>query len=101
MPTYLLVMTMRYLSFGLLLFPIVATAQFSVATSFSNNIVLQSGKPIVYKNDTPEILIRNKQVLVKWKQKPAYIYYGWQPFSEGNLQNGEQLPASTFKLKVE
>ena len=48
-----------------------------------------------------EVLIHNKQVLVKLKQKPAYIYYGWQPLSKGNLQNAEQLPASTFKLKVE
>lgn len=43
----------------------------------------------------------NKQLLVKSKQKPAYIYYGWQPFNKENLVNGEQLPASTFKLKIE
>lgn len=92
--------TMRYLSFGLFfLFPIVATAQFSVATSFSNNMVLQSDKPVVQRNDTPEIFIRKKQVLVKLKQKPDYIYYGWQPFSKGNLHDAEQFPASTFKLK--
>ena len=52
-------------------------------------------------SETTEAFIQNKQVLVKTKQKPAYIYYGWQPFSKGNLLNGEQLPASTFKLKVE
>ena len=93
---------MKRLSFSLLfLFPIVATAQFSVATVFSGNMVLQRDEPVVYIHNTPEILIHNKQVLVKLKQKPAYIYYGWQPFSNGNLQNAEQLPASTFKLKVE
>lgn len=48
-----------------------------------------------------EAMIKNKRVLVKSKQKPDYIYYGWQPFSTGNLVNGEQLPASTFKLLVE
>jgi sialate O-acetylesterase len=47
-----------------------------------------------------EAIIHNKQVLVKSKQKPDYIYYGWQPFSKGNLVNEEQLPASTFKLPV-
>jgi sialate O-acetylesterase len=47
-----------------------------------------------------EAIIHNKQVLVKSKQKPGYIYYGWQPFSKGNLVNEEQLPASTFKLLV-
>lgn len=93
---------MKRLSFSLLfLFPIVATAHLSVATSFSNIIVLQSDKPVVHIHNIPEILFHNKQVLVKLKQKPAYIYYGWQPFSKGNLQNAEQLPASTFKLKVE
>jgi sialate O-acetylesterase len=33
--------------------------------------------------------------------KPAYVYYGFAPFSEGNLVNAEGLPASTFKIKVE
>lgn len=47
-----------------------------------------------------EAIIRKKQVLVKSKQKPAYIYYGWQPFSKGNLVNEKQLPASTFKIPV-
>ena len=47
-----------------------------------------------------EAMIKNKQVFVKSNGKPAYIYYGWQPFSKGNLLNGQQLPASTFKLPV-
>lgn len=51
--------------------------------------------------ETIEAFIHNKQVLVKSQPKPAYIYYGWQPLSNGNLQNAQQLPASTFKLKVE
>ena len=29
-------------------------------------------------------------------QKPAYVRYGWQPYSTGNLINGVGLPASTF-----
>ena len=32
--------------------------------------------------------------------KPQYIYYGWKPFSDGNLINSENLPASTFKIPV-
>ena len=32
--------------------------------------------------------------------KPEYIYYGWQPFSDANLVNSENLPASTFRLEV-
>lgn len=34
-------------------------------------------------------------------EKPAYIYYGWKPFTNANLVNAEGLPASTFKIKVE
>lgn len=51
-------------------------------------------------NEITKAMIKNKRVLVKSKQKPDYIYYGWQPFSKGNLVNEEQLPASTFKLIV-
>ena len=51
--------------------------------------------------EVTEAFIYNKQVLVKLNRKPAYIYCGWQPFSKGNLQYGDQLPASTFKPKVE
>lgn len=32
--------------------------------------------------------------------KPKFVYYGWQPFSAGNLVNSEGLPATTFKLKI-
>ena len=32
--------------------------------------------------------------------KPEFVYYGWQPFSEGNLINSEGLPASTFKIQL-
>ena len=45
-----------------------------------------------------EVIIHNKQVLAKLKQKPAYIYHVWQPFSKRKLMDEEQLPASIFKL---
>ncbi|RXK57753.1 sialate O-acetylesterase [Lacibacter luteus] len=64
-----------------------------------NNELLQGFS--IDGEEVTEAFIQNKHVLVKTKQKPAYIYYGWQPFSKGNLLNAEQLPASTFKLKVE
>ncbi len=28
---------------------------------------------------------------------PCKVRYGWQPYSIGNLVNGEGLPASTFQ----
>lgn len=44
--------------------------------------------------------IRGRKILIQSKVAPEYIYYGWQPFSIGNLTNSEGLPASTFKLNV-
>lgn len=32
--------------------------------------------------------------------QPVSARYGWQPYSHGNLVNGEGLPASTFMLKI-
>ena len=31
---------------------------------------------------------------------PRYVRYAWQPFTRANLINGEQLPASTFRIEV-
>jgi sialate O-acetylesterase len=39
-------------------------------------------------------------ILILSDTKPEYIYYGWKSFSDGNLVNSENLPASTFKIKV-
>ena len=33
--------------------------------------------------------------------KPTHVFYGWKPYSNGNLVNKAGLPASTFKLKVD
>lgn len=44
--------------------------------------------------------ISGKKVRVPAPQKPGFIYYGWQPYSLGNLYNGDALPASTFKIPV-
>lgn len=47
-----------------------------------------------------EAIIQTKKIIIAVKEKPSFIYYGWQPFSTGNLVNAEGLPASTFKLEV-
>ncbi|HMT97412.1 MAG TPA: sialate O-acetylesterase, partial [Ferruginibacter sp.] len=39
-------------------------------------------------------------IIIPVSTKPQYIYYGWKPFSNGNLINSENFPASTFKIKV-
>lgn len=52
------------------------------------------------KTDTPAY-IENNQVIIPFTAVPQYVYYGWKPFSDGNLINNEGLPASTFKIKVQ
>lgn len=51
------------------------------------------------KNDT-EATIGDIGITITVNAKPKYVYYGWKPFSDGNLVNSENLPASTFKIEV-
>ncbi|HMU47332.1 MAG TPA: sialate O-acetylesterase [Chitinophagaceae bacterium] len=51
------------------------------------------------KNET-EASFGDSGIIISVNSKPKYIYYGWKPFSNGNLINSENLPASTFKIKV-
>lgn len=44
--------------------------------------------------------IVNDRVVIHSEQRPAFLYYGWKPFTDANLVNDEGLPASTFKLKI-
>ena len=39
------------------------------------------------------LILHNKNV-----PNPHYVRYGWRPYTEANLVNGENLPASTFRL---
>ncbi len=45
--------------------------------------------------------IENDKVIIQAEARPAYVYYGWKPFTDANLINSVGLPASTFKIKVE
>lgn len=45
--------------------------------------------------------IAGNEVEISLAHKPAWIYYGFAPYSDGNLLNGQGLPASTFKIRVE
>ena len=48
-----------------------------------------------------EARIEKNTVLIPASKKPHYIYYAWKPFTDANLVNAEQLPASTFKLALQ
>lgn len=47
--------------------------------------------------------IRNGKVVIPFDKndKPVELLYGWKPFTDANLINIEQLPASTFKIKIQ
>ena len=45
--------------------------------------------------------IQKNAIVIAAKEKPAFVYYAWKPFTDANLVNSELLPASTFKIKVQ
>ncbi|MFC4094568.1 sialate O-acetylesterase [Euzebyella saccharophila] len=45
--------------------------------------------------------INKDKIVVPTVRKPKFLYYAWQPWTDANLVNFENLPASTFKIKVE
>lgn len=49
------------------------------------------------KNEIPAN-IKNNKISIQTSTKPEYVYYGWNPFSDANLVNSDNLPASTFKI---
>lgn len=48
-----------------------------------------------------EAVISGNTVEIASSGRPAFVYYGWQPFTEANLVNAAGLPASTFRLRIE
>lgn len=48
-----------------------------------------------------EAKIRGNTVEIRTPGRPAFVYYGWQPFTDANLVNAAGLPASTFRLRIE
>ena len=51
------------------------------------------------KHDVPATL-KGNTVEIRSRNKPEFVYYGWQPYTKANLVNSENLPASTFRLEV-
>ena len=62
------------------------------------------GKPLrTFSVDSTHFInvqLKRNRVVIPCAIKPTYVFYGYQPYSEGNLVNKEGLPASTFKLAV-
>ena len=44
--------------------------------------------------------IKANIILLPVNEKPRFLFYGWQPYYQGNLINRDSLPVSTFKMRV-
>ncbi|MBN8854310.1 MAG: hypothetical protein J0H07_20785 [Sphingobacteriales bacterium] len=53
-----------------------------------------------YINGAAPAFIQGDHVVLPVKGKPAAVYYGWEPFTNANLVNEDELPASTFKMNI-
>lgn len=58
-----------------------------------------SGFSINAITEVPAIIDENK-IVIYTTAKPAFVYYGWTPYTNANLTNKNLLPTSTFKIKV-
>lgn len=78
---------------------IIVSFQYANGLKTSDNKILR-GFSLDGKTDA-EANIQNDAVIISTKQKTEFIYYGWKPFTDANLVNGDLLPASTFKISVQ
>lgn len=51
--------------------------------------------------DSINATIQGKRRVIVYSGANPFIYYAWKPYSDGNLVNSENLPASTFKIEVQ
>ena len=54
------------------------------------------------QHDAKAFIQNNKVIIPIDKNEVAVqVLYGWEPYTDANLVNGEDLPSSTFKIKIE
>jgi sialate O-acetylesterase len=71
----------------------------------------QGGKPLrgfVVQNEKGiqkdvEAFIQKDKVIIPLQKndRPCFVLYGWKPYTDANLINDDQLPASTFKIEIQ
>ncbi|MBS1497050.1 MAG: sialate O-acetylesterase [Bacteroidetes bacterium] len=77
---------------------VIITFKYANGLKASNGEVVK-GFSIDGEHDAPVIINKNT-IEINDAQKPKFVYYGWKPFTDANLVNADNLPASTFKLLV-
>ena len=56
-----------------------------------------AGEDKIFYPATAKVVKGKLKVSSNEVKEPKYIRYGWQPYTNANLVNGDRLPASTFK----
>ena len=87
-----------------------------VAAHKGNNIVIRfkyAGKRLSTSNDSDlkgftidgvnpvAASLKGRRKVIVHAAGASKVFYGWRPYSDGNLINSEGLPASTFKINVQ
>ncbi|MBB1286407.1 sialate O-acetylesterase [Flavisolibacter sp. BT320] len=71
---------------------------------YADSLRTSDGKPVrgfsLDGKTGAEARIENNEVVILAGSKPDFVYYAWKPFTNANLVNEDDLPASTFQLKI-
>jgi len=83
---------------------IVISFQYSNGLKTSDGKALRGFKLMNEKGEQAEVnaFIQNSKVIIPLDKNDAVteVLYGWEAYTEANLVNEANLPASTFKLKI-
>jgi sialate O-acetylesterase len=84
---------------------IVVSFQYGDGLKTSDSKALRGFKLMSEKGIQVEVnaFIQNNKVIIPIDNDDAIteVLYGWEPYTDANLVNGANLPASTFRLKIE
>lgn len=82
-----------------------------ISFQYAQNLKTDDGKPLhgfkllneKGEQSEAKAFIQNNKVMIPFDEnnKPVEVLYGWAPYTDANLANEANLPASTFRLKIE
>lgn len=84
---------------------VVLSFQYADGLKTSDDKDLRGFKLVDEKGIQHEVktFIQNNKVIIPLDKNAnaVEVLYGWEPYTDANLVNGENLPASTFKIKIQ
>lgn len=85
--------------------------QIILSFQYADQLKTSDGKPLCgfklrnekgIEKEVKAYIQNNKVIIpVERNQNATEALYGWEPYTNANLVNGENLPASTFKIKIQ